>query len=251
MRADMRTVLNAGRGPAFTPLDLGEALHDLWDAERGGDLTLSGGAVTAWASARNGYLAVQATSAARPLWSATGFNGRPGVSFDGIDDELTYEGVGLFPIGATPCEIWWLGSQDAPASDTGVRYAFAYGGGGTSVNRALRRSVPFGNNAANANVGSGSVVTVSSAPGNYDGRCVHRLVVGAAGSRVDLNGVAGSTTGVVPATTGVRTRLGASTAAAAGGFLQGVTSLVAVTALLSDPQASRMLGWLKARGGIA
>lgn len=250
MRADMRTVLFAGRGPVFTPFDLGEALYDLWDAERDADLSLSGGGVAAWASAKHGYSAAQATSSARPVWLANAFNGRPGVSFDGIDDELTYEGVGLFPTGAAPCEIWWLGSQDAPASDTGVRYAFAYGGGGTSVNRALRRSVPFGNNAANANVGSGAVVTVASAPGNYDGRCVHRLVVGGTGSRVELNGAAGTTTVVVPATTAVRTRLGASTAAAAGGFLQGVTSVVAVTAPLSEPQALRMMAWLKARGGI-
>lgn len=124
----LRPGLGAGLGSGFNPLSLGEALHDLWDVERPGTVSLSSSTVTEWRSVKQGLAAVQAVGASRPIWSADGLNGRPCLMFDGADDELVFGGVGTFPVAGAPGEIWMLVRQEAGVADTSSRYAFAYGG---------------------------------------------------------------------------------------------------------------------------
>jgi hypothetical protein len=252
MRADVRAVLLPGRPARFTPFDLGTGLYDLWDAERAGDLSLSGAAVTAWTSAKNGYSAAQSTGASRPAYSATSFNGRPGVTFDGADDELTYAGVGVFPTGASPCEIWVLADQAAmPPGSTAARIVFGLGATATAQRRSLQRAVVSSANVAQLEVGNGAGANTASGPGVFSGRTILRAISGATTARVDQNGVAGTAAAVVPNIGTTRTRIGATTANTAANFFQGVVSLIAVTELLSDLQAGQMLAFLKTRGGIA
>lgn len=249
MRTDVRTVLLPAAA-RFSPFDLGEALHDLWDAERTADLTLSGGAVAAWTSARHGHAAAQATSGARPVYSSTSFNGRPGVTFDGIDDELTYAGVGSFPTGSAPCEIWALVDQTAPASDPGGRAIFAYGAAATASRRTVQRAVSGGTNVAQVEVGNGGGANTATASGDFSGRQVLRAISGGGQARVERNGVTGAAASSTPSIGTTRTRMGASNGNMIGNFFKGVIAFIAVTDPLSDAQAARMLAWLRARGGI-
>lgn len=57
----------------------GSALEALLDIRQG--LTLSGASVTAWASQANGRSATQATGSLQPQYSATSWNGSPGLTF--------------------------------------------------------------------------------------------------------------------------------------------------------------------------
>lgn len=236
----------------FTPSDLGAALYDMWDVEDASKLTLVGAAVTAWASSKNGYSAAQAVGAARPVYSATSFNGRPGLTFDGSDDELTYAGVGVFPVGAAACEIWMLVDQPVAPAITTTGIMFSYGGMASTDRRRINRQVVSGVNRASVGVGTGGAEVVPvNAVADFSGRNVLRGIISGTDTVIAVNGASGAATAAVPATGSVRTRLGANTGASAGGFANVVVSLVAVTAPLSTDQATQMLAYLKARGGIA
>lgn len=238
-------------GGGWSPLSLGASLYDMWDAELGATIDLSGAAVTAWRSAKNAYSAAQAVGAARPVYSATSFNGRPGVTLDGSDDELTYAGVGVFPVGTTECEIWTLLDQTALAADSTVRALFSYGGNTAASRRTMQRGVSAGANVAQARIGNGSSSVTPSGTGDYSGRHVVRAVSSLTDIRVDVDGVVGSASAVVPSIGSTRTRIGALNSDTAASFCQGVLSLVAVTAPLTTDEAAQMLTYLKTRGGIA
>lgn len=236
---------------AWALADLGVALLDMWDAEQTATLSLTGSAVDAWRSSANAYSASQATPASRPAYSDTAFNGRPGVTFDGVDDHLNYEGVGVLPIGATPCEIWALVDQTALAADTSARYPFDYGGATSPLHRGIRRGVTAGVNQASASIGNGASATTVTVSGDFSGRTVVRAAAGATQTIVSRNGQVGNPSSIVPGTTAVRTRIGATTVATPANFFQGVVSLILVTAPLSTDQAASLLAFLKTRGGIA
>jgi hypothetical protein len=140
----------------WTPLALGSNLLAWWDASQG--VTLSGSEVTAWEDRKGGSSVSQATSASRPLFSATGFNGAPCLTFDGTDDNLSAESVFSLPTGGTASRIWIVASQDALAADTTARTAFSYGGSSTD-RRAILRQVISGVSRARAQAGNGTVIT--------------------------------------------------------------------------------------------
>lgn len=241
-------VMRRGPQQAFTPLMLGAALYDCWDAENPAAISLSGSAVTAWASTKNGYSAAQAVGAARPVYSATSFNGRPGVTFDGSDDLLVYVGVGVFPTGASPCEIWVLFDQTALVADTTARRAVSYGSN-SNGSRWQQRAVVGGVNKSGFLAGNGTAPLGGDAPGDYSGRHVSRGIFSATDLTPAMDGSAASAVAVVPATGTTQVTLGASNAGA--NFGQGVASWIGITAPLTAPQAAQMLAYLKARGGIA
>ena len=71
----------------WTPADIDTAL---WlDAADASTITESGGAVSQWDDkSGNNHHVIQATSAAQPTYSATGFNSLPTVFFDSTNDEM-------------------------------------------------------------------------------------------------------------------------------------------------------------------
>ncbi len=79
--------LRAQSGAAWTPALIAT---DLWlDAADSASITTVSGAVSQWSDkSGNGRHLVQSTAAARPLYSATGFNGKPAIDFDGSNDFL-------------------------------------------------------------------------------------------------------------------------------------------------------------------
>lgn len=245
----LRSGLGSDGTCGFNPLSLGEALHDLWDVERPGTLSLSSSTVTEWRSVKQGLAAAQAVGASRPIWSAEGLNGRSCLMFDGADDELVVDGTGPFPVGDAPGEIWVLCGQEAGTADTASRYAFAYGGANYWTSRGVRRNVVGGlGNRAAALTGDGTNNVFAFAPGDYGGPSVVRVEVGAGAARASLNGARGTATAVTPATGNTVTRIGAATPGNL--FFHGAIAVVAVTAPLDEDRAGRMTAWLKQRGGL-
>jgi len=244
----LRSGLDSDRTWGFNPLSLGEALHDLWDVERPGTVSLSSSTVTEWRSVKQGLAAVQAVGASRPIWSADGLGGRACLMFDGADDELSFGGVGPLPAGAAPGEIWMLASQQAGAEDTASRYAFAYGGTTYATSRGARRVVVTGVNRVSGLVGDGTSNIFAFAPDGHVGPGVIRIEIGSSQVFASLNGVRGPGAAVLPATGTAVTRIGAATPGNL--FFQGAIAVVAVTAPLDETQAGRMTAWLKQRGGL-
>ena len=77
---------------AAAPWTPAQITTELWfDAADSSTITTAGGSVSAWndksGNARN---ATQATSANQPTHSTTGFNGLPGVTFDGTNDTMIH-----------------------------------------------------------------------------------------------------------------------------------------------------------------
>lgn len=249
----LRRVITLNKGVRWTPAQLGASLYDYWDAEQADTLSLSGSAVTAWRSAKNGYSAAQGTGAARPTYSATSFNSRPGVTFDGSDDELTYAGVGVFPTGSVSSEIWALVNQTALGSSAGVRAIFNYGGNAAAAWRRLNRTTDGSLvNRATTQMGTGAAGPAAQNDNvDFSGRNVARSQI-KANLQTDVNGIAGAVNATGnPATGTTRTRIGARNDDTPNSFFQGVVSFVAVTAPLTTNQAVQMLAYLKQRGGIS
>lgn len=76
-------------GTAWTPANLGSALSLWLDASDSSTITLNGSTVSQWndksGNARN---ASQATAAAQPTYTLNGLNGKPVLTFDGINDNM-------------------------------------------------------------------------------------------------------------------------------------------------------------------
>lgn len=241
--------MTIGRGRApWAPSQLGASIYDYWDAEQPSTLTLGGSAVAAWASVKNGYSASQATEAAKPVYSATSFNGRPGLTFDGTDDVLTLASGANFPTGASPVEIWVLVDQQALPADTGNRDLFSYGNASASSVR-VARAVNAGTNVVSVQVGNGTTSVGASNSANLSGRRTIRGIIGPTGTVVEVDGVAGPAASVTPSISIARIRFGAGPAGVAGAFLQGQLSFIAVTMPLSASDAAQMLAYLRARAG--
>lgn len=75
--------------PLWTPAALGAPLALWLDANDASTITLNGSTVSQWGDkSGNGRNAVQATAATQPVYSATSFNGKPTLTWDGIDDAM-------------------------------------------------------------------------------------------------------------------------------------------------------------------
>lgn len=236
---------------SWYPTDLGVALLGFWDAERGDLITQSGGLVSSFRDVVAAYDAVQATDAAKPIYSATSFNGRPGLTFDGVDDELTRTTMPpAFPSGASPGEIWAVVDQTALGSDATTRTAVAAGGNSTLTARRLQRVVASSTGRLSMAVGNGSTLLASNNMlVDFYGRHVARGVVGATETQADCDGVAGTAQAIVPNTGTSRVRLGASNSGTATSFWQGVINAVLFTAPLTTQQAAQLLAWGNFRRG--
>ena len=75
------------RASGFNPRSI-SGLALWFDANDSSTITTVSGAVSQWNSKVGGYTATQTTANNRPAYSATSFNGKAGVSFDGSNDQL-------------------------------------------------------------------------------------------------------------------------------------------------------------------
>lgn len=234
--------LNAGGGVSPVTI-LGSKLAAWWTADRADLITLSGSAVTSWKDVVAGYDAVQALSASRPIYSATSFNGKPGLTFDGADDELTLASQ-PFPSGANPGEILGIVQQDALTSDTSTRRWFAYGGATNNDSRFISRSGSGNLNRAAFQVGTGAAAPGASVGAtDFSTRHVHRGVVTGSQIRQYIDGnLGGSDVAAVPATGSTRARIGASTGGI--GYWNGkIRDVIVTNALLTEDEVAALLAW--------
>ena len=247
-----RLSLRLAGGSAWSPLALGASLLGWWDAERSDLITQSGGLVSSWKDVVARYDAVQTTGSQKPVYSASSFNARPGLTFDGVDDFLGLESV-PFPTGGSKGEIWALASQSALPADTGTRIFASYGGTNTTGSRRLQRVVSGGVNRARFILGDGvgGAATGSNNAVDLSGAHVLRAIADASGANVEVDGTSGVPAAVIQNTGTTRTRIGSDTGATAGNFFSGVFAALIVTNVLTTTQSAQLLAYLKARGGIS
>lgn len=225
---------------------MGAAALGYWDMLRSDLVTLNGAQIVTWTDIIGGYQATQAVSSARPLASPAGFNGGPAANFDGTDDELTLPSV-PFPVGASPCNIYLLVDQTAIAADATTRYAFSYGNL-SAERRSVGRLVGGGINRA---VSSVSATNASNTAVDFSGKHVLVERVTATDHKVDVDGLLGGVTAVVPATTSVRVRIGALPPSVAVSFWQGLIAAILITdGSETQGQIDALTNNWKARGGI-
>lgn len=238
--------------PAFYPTDLGASLLAFWDAERTDLITKDGSnLVSSWKDVVGGYDAVQAIGASKPLWSATGFNGRPCVIPDGVDDEMTLAPVPAgIPTGANGCIIWALVDQTALPADATARVVAAYGGSSNSVNRYVARIVVSGQNRVQAQAGNGSAAVNANLTADFSGRHLAAAVITGAEVVAQMDGVSSTPSVTVPGTTSTRLRLFAATATSPGAFWGSPASAILVTSpTLTAEQLASLAAWSNARRG--
>lgn len=226
---------------------LGSDLIAYWDANRANLITQSGGPVSSWADIVAGYPAIQGTGSSRPIYSVTGFNGAPGVSFDGIDDTLISTAAGLlaaWPTGAS--ELWALAGNTALPADTSVRTAAAFGGATSSSQVAVRRAVLSGSNRGQGSAGNGAASVASTeATIDLSTRHVLRTVGTSSNVAIEVDGVMSVPAAVTPATGAVRVLMGALSGGA--NFWQGPIAAVLITKPLSTTEANGLRSYLLSR----
>jgi len=238
--------LSVGASPSIQDI-LGSSLLGLWDAERIDKITLSGGTVVAWTDVVGNYSLGQGVGAARPAYSATSFNGRPGVTFDASDDCLTMASM-PFPSGAVGSEIWALADQTALPADLATRTLMGCGGGVAATSRRCTRISTGGVNRAQAIVGDGvGGVFPNNTMVDLSGRHVMRAVFGPTATRMEVNGTAGAPLSAVPATGTARVTMGASEVSTPGAFWGGVISAVLITQPLSEAQEADLYSYFNLR----
>lgn len=234
----------------WSPRRLGSGLYAAWDPEERASLTLSGGAASTWADYVNGVAPTQALGSSRPAYGSSGFNGRPIVTPDGIDDQLAATGVpASIPTGATPFEAWVIWNQTKLVADAVIRIALGWGGGigATAANFGIQRNVVSGVNRAQAFVGNGnSTIAVTNANVDFSGRHVLRAVVTGTSARIDVDDIAGAPAGVVPSIGSAIVRLFCSPVSA-GAFAAGDFSGLFVTRPLSAGEVVNMYAYCNKR----
>lgn len=233
--------------PTWSPADLGAALVDYWDAERDGSLYLSGNQVSDW-EGRNGRYVYQSVGGSKPVYSATSFNGRPGLTFDGIDDYLELSDAGNmpgFPIGAEHGEIWVLASQLTPGATTGGKIFAGYAGGANSNRRVGRTSVT-GVNRAFGTVGrSGGSTTATNAAVDYSGGQILRGVFSPTGLTIHVGATGMTEVAAVPTSGATAFYIGSNSGTQQ--FANGVMSALVLTKALTADQATALSNFLSAR----
>lgn len=209
-----------------TPLTiLGSLLVGWWDAGRSDLITHDGSnLVSSWKDVIGGYDLTQGTAGAKPVYSATSFGSRPGVTFDGADDYLRLASTpASFPVGNATSEIWLCGDQTIDKAVATSVNAFTYGA--TTHSRAVRRTVASADNRANV---TASGASASNTNGVWFGRHYVRGIFVDGAINPHLDGVAGSNGAATLATTASSITMGANNSSTAGSFFGGVIDQVLV-----------------------
>jgi hypothetical protein len=238
-------------GAEYSPIAaLGASLLAWWSADRSDLITVSGAKVTSWKDVKNAYDAVQAVDASRPTYSATGFNGAPGVTFDGTDDELTLASQ-PFPSAANPSEIWVVLQQDALGADATSRAAFTYGAAAANQRMVGRAQGAGSINRGRASTGDGATSqNLTATSPDLSSRHLLRAIIGATETNLEIDGVLGTPISVVPSTGTTRARIGSFAATSASGFWNGKIRDILVTGPLTPTQADGLRSFLLPRRSL-
>ena len=246
MPAGFRMAMQMGMGGrsqaegsgGWSPFNLGSKLLEWWDSSSG--VNLSGSNVTSWVGKKSGYTVAQGTGASQPTYSATSFNGAPGLTFDGTDDYLELASQ-PFPSGAAPSEIWGVCQQNALSGDATARILCGYGGDSSVFRRGVGRA---SGNVVSAASGNGAIVPTSGTSTIFTGRVMVRGIFSATAVTGQVNATVDASSPSVPATGTSRVRIGAISNAAAGSYWNGLMRDVIVTGLLSAEEEANLQTFL-------
>lgn len=218
-----------------------------WDAEEASSITLSGAAVTGLRELVGGTTYAPGTASTRPNYSATAFNGRPGIVPDGVDDYLAASEI-RGPSGATPCEMWALASQDLLGSVAGYTQIIGYGSNITvNTSRCMGRLAVSSVNRARVVVGTGAAAGADNVTTvDLSGIHVLRAVFGATSTSFSVDGGTPVVVAAVPATAAQRTTLFAAQGLTTG-WWAGALSVALITPLLSTDKAAALHSLLQQR----
>ncbi len=251
----LRVAATQGGGPApvpFSPLDLGADLIAWWDAEQPSTITdAGGGAVSSWKDVVAAYDLVQATGAAQPIYSATGFNTtHGGVTFDATDDYLRLGSVPApFPL-STPVWIWWLGSQTLAGATATTRNMFAYGGANTNNSIRVQRTTSASVNRPRASMGDsvGANIISSASTVDFSGNFLLCQKISGTDLQIVANGTASTPAAGIPLNAAGNVTMGASSTGTAAGFQGGATNTILLTsATMSAGNITSLTNYLNAR----
>jgi hypothetical protein len=210
---------------AWTITDAGTALVGYLTAKSG--VSVTSGLATAIMDSVSGASLSQATTANQPAYSTTSFNGFPGLTFDGVNDNLQISSVPTgWPVGANDGIIMSIVRNDALASNAAVRQIFAYGSSGTGRgSREIGRFVVSGVNVGRATNATQAITSSGDTMSGY------HLLTGRfstpssgflkIGLDVDDPTDASQTSAGTMATTTTRTRLGSNADSTAAFYWSG------------------------------
>lgn len=192
--------------PGFTPAALGAKLLGWWNADDVSTITKDGSnLVSSWKDKVAALDAVQATGSSQPVHTLTSFNGNPGVTFDGVDDQLT-TATQPFPATTSSAGIWVLVQQSALIADVNQKVAFGYGAAATTSRSAGRAVVTVTNR---GELLTGATATDDTAV-DLSSRHVIRGEWNATTTTITVDGGTPVPQALVPNTATTRCRIGAN-----------------------------------------
>ena len=234
-------------GANSNPLNvLGSDLLAYWDADSRywgtkGGITIATG-VSSWLDGVGGYAAIQGAGSQQPVFSATSFDGRPGVTSDGIDDCLTCTDAALLatlPAGAVAGQMWSLIQNNDQISASFLDHLSIGGGSANDIRSLGRTSV----NTCRFVVGTGAGNTQDSGV-TFSG---YKVLMGdTTGTNIMLNvdGASQSGGAAVPATVVNRVRLFARGVTTPSNFWNGTGAAFLVTKTLNAAKTAWLTNFL-------
>jgi hypothetical protein len=235
-------------GGGYNPISaLSAKLLEYWEANRLDTMVQSGGLVSQWTGLMRATALTQGVNSSRPAYSATGFAGKPCLTWDGIDDILQANvAADYFPNGANPVVFYALVDQTIVGTDGTPRTAVMYGNGGNGDRRLRRAPVSNVNRAQIAvNNAAGTLMTTTRPDVDLTGRHVMRARVTADTAYISVDGGAETSIAVVPNTTITKVAIGALSTA--NQPWQGAIAAVLITSPLTVEEDADLMAWLNSR----
>ena len=123
----MAVIVSAPAQVPWTPQNLGSAVVAWWDPSQGVTMNAGGTAVASWTDRVGGIVASQATAANQPGFSATARNGKPGLTFNGTSQSMSFSASKL-PAAAADRSFFVAGYTTAAADQKLLTYGSAASG---------------------------------------------------------------------------------------------------------------------------
>jgi hypothetical protein len=225
----------------WSPLDLGDDLMEWWNADDVSRLVISGGQVTDWTSVKG--LALTGAGTGRG-WSATSFNGAPGITFNGTDDVFSaVSAQGRVPL-TSGFYMLAVVQQNALAADAPTRIILTFGTA-NGARKYLSRAVVSGVNRVRGGVDTSTTSTGTT--GDFSGRHLVAARVEAATLSTYFDGSADGTVAAAPVTNSARTRIGAIHTAASSFWSGLMRDVMVVRDTISATQLAKLNEFLLAR----
>jgi len=120
--AEDRRTLRAAKVTATAPSQIGTRLVGWWSADAGVSPGTDGVGVSQWNDRSLAWPLTQATASYMPVYHASGPNGKPFITFDGIDDYL--EVTGPQGIWKSPCTIIMVTSDPTQSAAFNLFYDY-------------------------------------------------------------------------------------------------------------------------------